>query len=46
MVGNQVKRDPGRQASRRPMRLLSTVSGPEMLAPVLQRNVGSGWRWR
>jgi sigma-B regulation protein RsbU (phosphoserine phosphatase) len=40
MVGNQVKPDPGRQANRRPMRLLSTVSGPEMVAPVVQRNLG------
>jgi hypothetical protein len=45
-VSNQVKHDPARQAnnantaSTRPMRLLSTVRGPQMVAPVVQRNIG------
>jgi sigma-B regulation protein RsbU (phosphoserine phosphatase) len=39
-VGDQVKHDPGRQANRRPMRLLSTMGGPQMVAPVVQRNIG------
>ncbi len=39
-MGNQVKHDPGGQANRRPMRLLSTVGGPQMIAPVVQRNIG------
>ena len=39
-MDNQVKHDPGRQASRRPIRLLSTAGGPQMIAPVVQRNIG------
>jgi sigma-B regulation protein RsbU (phosphoserine phosphatase) len=45
-VRNQVKHNPARQANNantantRPMRLLSTMSGPQMVAPVVQRNIG------
>jgi len=42
-VRNQIKHDPGRQANTgpmRPMRLLSTAGGPQMVAPVVQRNIG------
>jgi hypothetical protein len=39
-MADQVKHDPGRQASRRRMRLLHTVRRPEMVAPVVQRNIG------
>ena len=34
------RHDPGRQAARRRMRLLTTVGGPEGVAPVVQRNIG------
>jgi hypothetical protein len=40
VVSNQVKHDPGRPADTRPMRLLSTVNGQQVLAPVVQRNIG------
>jgi phosphoserine phosphatase RsbU/P len=36
----QGRHDPGRQAARRRMRLLTTVGGPEVVAPVTQRNLG------
>jgi hypothetical protein len=39
-MADQVKHDPGRQAGRRGMRLLATVSRAEMVAPVVQRNIG------
>jgi type II secretory pathway pseudopilin PulG len=39
-MADQVKHDPGRQASRRRMRLLHTVRRPELVAPVVQRNIG------
>ncbi len=37
---DQGRHDPGRQAARRRMRLLTTVGGPEGVAPVTQRNLG------
>jgi len=37
---DQVKHDPGRQAHKRRMRLLGTVGRPELVAPVVQRNIG------
>jgi phosphoserine phosphatase RsbU/P len=39
-MADQVKQDAGRQAGRRGMRLLGTVSRAEMVAPVVQRNIG------
>jgi hypothetical protein len=39
------RHDPGRQANKRRMRLLTTVGGAEGVAPVTQRNLGvCGWR--
>jgi sigma-B regulation protein RsbU (phosphoserine phosphatase) len=40
IVGRQVEQDAGRQAGGRGMRLLSTVSRAELVAPVVQRNIG------
>jgi sigma-B regulation protein RsbU (phosphoserine phosphatase) len=40
MVADQGRQDPGRQASTRAMRLLSTVGRPELVGPVVQRNIG------
>jgi sigma-B regulation protein RsbU (phosphoserine phosphatase) len=37
---DQGRQDPGRQAARRRMRLLTTVGGPGGVAPVTQRNLG------
>jgi hypothetical protein len=37
---DQGMHDPGRQASGRRMRLLRTVGRPELVAPVVQRNIG------
>jgi hypothetical protein len=37
---DQVKHDPGRQAHKRRMRLLRTVGRLELVAPVVQRNIG------
>jgi hypothetical protein len=37
---DQVQHDPGRQAHRRRIRLLRTVGRPELVAPVVQRNIG------
>ena len=37
---DQGRHDPGRQATKRRMRLLTTVSGPEGVGPVTQRNLG------
>ena len=34
------RRDPGRQGDKRRMRLLTTVSGPGVVGPVAQRNIG------
>jgi len=45
-MADQVKHDPGRQASRRRMRLLHTVRRPELVAPVVQRNIGVWVGWR
>jgi sigma-B regulation protein RsbU (phosphoserine phosphatase) len=42
-VRNQVKQDPARQANNattRAVRLLSTMRRPELVAPVVQRNIG------
>jgi phosphoserine phosphatase RsbU/P len=39
-MADQVRHDPGRQASGRRMRLLATVGRPELVAPVVQRNIG------
>jgi hypothetical protein len=39
-VGSQVNRDAGRQANGRRLRLLRTVGRPELVAPVVQRNIG------
>jgi hypothetical protein len=39
-MADQVKHDAGRQVGRRPMRLLSAVGSPELLAPVVQRSIG------
>jgi phosphoserine phosphatase RsbU/P len=39
-MADQVKQDAGRQAGGRRMRLLSTVRRPELVAPVVQRNIG------
>jgi serine phosphatase RsbU (regulator of sigma subunit) len=39
-VVDQVQHDPGRQANKRKMRLLRTVGRPELVAPVVQRNIG------
>jgi sigma-B regulation protein RsbU (phosphoserine phosphatase) len=40
IVGSQVRHDAGREASGRRMRLLATVGRPELVAPVVQRNIG------
>jgi serine phosphatase RsbU (regulator of sigma subunit) len=40
IVGSQVEQDAGRQAGERGMRLLHTVGRAEMVAPVVQRNIG------
>jgi phosphoserine phosphatase RsbU/P len=40
IVGSQVRHDAGRQANGRRMRLLRTVGRPELVAPVVQRNIG------
>jgi voltage-gated potassium channel Kch len=37
---DQVKHDPGRQANKRRMRLLTTVGRSELVAPVGQRTLG------
>jgi sigma-B regulation protein RsbU (phosphoserine phosphatase) len=37
---DQGRHDPGRQGDKRRMRLLSTVSRPELVGPVTQRNLG------
>src|SRR5204862_664242 len=37
---DQVKHDPGRQAHKRRKRLLRSVGRPELVAPVVQRNIG------
>jgi hypothetical protein len=37
---DQGRHDPGQQGDKRRMRLLGTVSGPEVVAPVTQRNLG------
>ena len=39
-MADQGKQDPGRQASKRRMRLLRTVGRPELVGPVAQRNLG------
>jgi hypothetical protein len=39
-VGSQVRHDAGRQANGRRLRLLRTVGRPELVAPVVQRNIG------
>jgi phosphoserine phosphatase RsbU/P len=39
-MADQVKQDAGRQAGGRGMRLLGTVGRPELVAPVVQRNIG------
>jgi hypothetical protein len=52
-MADQVKHDPGRQAGRPGMRLLGAVGRPELVAPVVQRNIGvwppptrAGARWQ
>jgi sigma-B regulation protein RsbU (phosphoserine phosphatase) len=40
IVGSQVRHDAGRAAGGRGMRLLSSVGRPELVAPVVQRNIG------
>jgi phosphoserine phosphatase RsbU/P len=40
IVGSQVRHDAGRLAGGRGMRLLSSVGRPELVAPVVQRNIG------
>jgi len=37
---DQGRHDPGRQANKRRMRLLTTVGRPEVVGPVTQRNLG------
>jgi hypothetical protein len=41
---DQGKQDQGQQAARGGMRLLRTVGRPELVGPVVQRNLGV-WRW-
>jgi hypothetical protein len=39
-MADQVKHNAGRQAGGRRIRLLRTVGRPELVAPVVQRNIG------